>query len=141
MASDPMSVWQPNWAVPPGEILLEALQDRGMTQSELAQRTARPLKTINEIIRGKAAITAETAIQLERALGISARFWTGLEATYRNSLAQQEAQRELEANASWLDGFPNRRPCSSTTDRTRLIQGGDARQPSVIPGPQQPCSL
>src|SRR5215472_12609868 len=106
MASDPMSVWQPNWAVPPGEILLEALQDRGMTQAELAQRTARPPKTINEIIRGKAAITAETAIQLERALGISAQFWTGLEATYRNSLAQQEAQRELEANTSWLDRFP-----------------------------------
>jgi hypothetical protein len=35
--------------VPPGEILLEALEERGMTQSELARRTARPLKTINEI--------------------------------------------------------------------------------------------
>ena len=77
-----------------------------MTQAELAQRTARPPKTINEIIKGKAAITAETAIQLERALGVSARFWTGLEATYRNSLAQQEAQRELEANTSWIDRFP-----------------------------------
>ena len=106
MANDRTPVWQPNWAVPPGEILLEALQDRDMTQAELAQRTARPPKTINEIIKGKAAITAETAIQLERALGISARFWTGLEATYRNSLAQQEAQRELEANTSWIDRFP-----------------------------------
>ena len=100
MASDPMSVWQPNWAVPPGEILLEALQDRGMTQAELAQRTARPPKTINEIIRGKAAITAETAIQLERVLGISAQFLDGAEASYRDSLARREAQRELEANAS-----------------------------------------
>jgi HTH-type transcriptional regulator/antitoxin HigA len=106
MANDPTSAWQPNWAVAPGDILLEALQDRGMTQAELAQRTARPPKTINEIIKGKAAITAETAIQLERAVGISARFWTGLEATYRSSLAQQDAQRELEANASWIEGFP-----------------------------------
>jgi HTH-type transcriptional regulator / antitoxin HigA len=106
MANDPTSVWQPDWAVPPGEILLEALQDRDMTQAELAQRTARPPKTINEIVRGKAAITAETAIQLERALGISAQFWTGLEAIYRNSLAQQVAQRELEANTAWLNRFP-----------------------------------
>ncbi|MGH2682728.1 MAG: HigA family addiction module antitoxin [Actinomycetota bacterium] len=106
MANDPTSGWQPDWTVPPGEILLESLQDRGMTQSELARRMARPLKTINEIIKGKAAITAETAIQLERALGISARFWTGLETRFREHAARQEAQKELEANASWADGFP-----------------------------------
>jgi HTH-type transcriptional regulator/antitoxin HigA len=106
MANNPQSAWQPDWTVAPGEILLEALQDRGMTQSELAQRLARPLKTVNEIIKGKAAITPETAIQLERALGISARFWTGLEAQFRNTLARQEAERELAAQANWIDDFP-----------------------------------
>jgi HTH-type transcriptional regulator/antitoxin HigA len=106
MANDPAKAWQPNWLVAPGEILLEALSDRGMTQAELAQRTARPAKTINEIIKGKAAVTAETAIQLERVLGISARFWNGLEAAFREGLARLEAQQELEANVSWLDGFP-----------------------------------
>ncbi len=59
MASNPQSAWRPDWTVAPGEILLEALQDRGVTQSELAQRLARPLKTVNEIIKGKAAITPE----------------------------------------------------------------------------------
>lgn len=106
MATNPRTGWNPDWTVPPGEFLLEALQDRGMSQSELARRMARPVKTINEIINGKAAITSETAIQLERALGISARFWTGVEASYRDSLARHEAQRELEANATWIDGFP-----------------------------------
>ena len=106
MATNPRSGWNPDWAVPPGEILVEALQDRGMSQSELARRMARPVKTINEIINGKAAITSETAIQLERALGISARFWTGVEASYRDSLARHEAHRELEANAAWVDDFP-----------------------------------
>ena len=106
MATNPRTGWTPDWAVPPGEILLEALQDRGMSQSELARRMARPVKTINEIINGKAAITSETAIQLERTLGISARFWTGVEASYRDSLAQEEAQRELEANVAWIDDFP-----------------------------------
>lgn len=122
MASNPTPTWQPDWAVAPGEILLEALQDRGMTQAELAQRMARPPKTINEIIKGKAAITAETALQLERALGISARFWNGLESTYRDSLARQEAQRELESNVSWLDGFP-----IADLVRYRQIERGTSR--------------
>jgi HTH-type transcriptional regulator / antitoxin HigA len=106
MATSSRPGWQPDWAVAPGEILLEALQDREMTQSELAQRLGRPLKTVNEIIKGKAAITPETAIQLERALGISARFWTNLETLYRDTLARQEAQAELEAQAGWVDSFP-----------------------------------
>ena len=41
-------VWQPDWTVPPGEILSEALQDRGMSQSELARRMDRPLETVNQ---------------------------------------------------------------------------------------------
>jgi addiction module HigA family antidote len=106
MATELTSVWQPDWGVPPGDILLEALQERAMTQSELARRMDRPLKTINEIIKGKAAITPETAIQLERALGISARVWNGLEANYREHLARQQALRDLEREAPWVDRFP-----------------------------------
>lgn len=106
MAANPQSGWQPNWTMAPGDILLEALQDREMTQSELALRMARPLKTVNEIIKGKTAITPETAIQLERAIGISARFWTGIESQYRDTLARQESETELASQASWIDAFP-----------------------------------
>lgn len=122
MANDPRSGWQPDWAVVPGEILLEALQDRGMTQAELAQRMARPPKTINEIIKGKAAITAETAIQLEQTLGISARFWTNLEATFREALARRDTQEQLEENADWADGFPLK-----DLKRHNLIQKGASK--------------
>ena len=66
--------FKPNYAVPPGETLRETIESLGMTQAELAQRTGRPKKAINEIIQGKTAITAETAIQLERALGVPASF-------------------------------------------------------------------
>ena len=75
--------WQPDWSVPPGDVLLEALEERSITQAELARRMGRPLKTINEIVKAKAAITPDTAIQLERALGVSAQFWNGLAANYR----------------------------------------------------------
>jgi addiction module HigA family antidote len=100
------AVWQPDWAVPPGEILAEALQDRGMSQSDLARRMDRPVKTINEIVNGKAAITPDTAIQLERATGISARLWNGLETQYREHQARQRAEAELEQYADWAKGFP-----------------------------------
>ncbi|MEV0269625.1 HigA family addiction module antitoxin [Hamadaea sp. NPDC050747] len=99
-------VWQPDWAVVPGEVLLEALEERSMTQVELARRIDRPLKTVNEIVNGKAAITADTAIQLERALGISASIWNGLETNYREYLARERDMLELERDASWADRFP-----------------------------------
>ena len=100
--------WQPDWAVLPGEILAEALQERRMSQSELARRMDRPVKTINEIVNGKAAITPDTAIQLERAIGISARLWNGLEIRYREYVALERAQRELESFAHWARDFPTR---------------------------------
>jgi HTH-type transcriptional regulator/antitoxin HigA len=100
------SVWQHDWAVAPGEILQEALNDRDMSQSELARRMGRPIKTINEIVNGKAAITPDTAIQLERTLGVTATFWNNLEAAYREFLARERAQKELEAHAGWVDAFP-----------------------------------
>jgi HTH-type transcriptional regulator/antitoxin HigA len=107
MASE-QTAWQPDWAVPPGEILAEALGERGMTQSELARRMDRPVKTINEIVNGKAAITPDTAIQLERAIGISARLWNGLEVQYREHLARARAEREMASLADWAKDFPTR---------------------------------
>lgn len=106
--ADKQVLWRPEWAVPPGEILMEALEERGMSQSELARRMGRPFKTINQIVNAKAALTPDTAIQLERTLGISASFWNNLETNYREQLAFARAQEELEANAPWADAFPMR---------------------------------
>ncbi len=74
--------------IPPGEVLAEELEARGMTQKELAARLGRPAQAINEIIKAKKAITPETAIGLEQVLGIDAQFWTNLEADYRLTLAR-----------------------------------------------------
>lgn len=86
----------------PGEILQEAIDERQMTQAQLAERMGRPKKTINEIIKGKAAITAETALQLEKVLGISAGFWNNLESNYRESLARTEDRERLGQHLEWL---------------------------------------
>lgn len=99
-------LYQPDIVSAPGVTLLDLLEERGMTQVALAERIGRPLKTINEIIKGKAAITSETAIQLERALGTPAAFWNQREANYRAYLAQQKELECLTAEKDWLKQFP-----------------------------------
>ncbi len=98
--------YEPDYATAPGETLLEALQDRGMTQADLAARTGRTPKMINEIIKGDAPITPQTAIQFESVLGIPASFWNNRERRYREFLAREDERKRLEEEASWLRDIP-----------------------------------
>ena len=96
----------PNYAVPPGKTLFETLRTLGMTQAELADRMGRPKKTINEIISGKTAITAETALQFERVFGAPASFWNNLERNYRETLARLKEDKQLCLQKEWIKRFP-----------------------------------
>ena len=86
-----MTTMHSDVAVPPGELLAEELEARGMTQGELAERMGRPRQAISAIVHGRKAITAATALQLEEALGIAAHIWIGLEGRYQLALARQAA--------------------------------------------------
>jgi HTH-type transcriptional regulator/antitoxin HigA len=108
MDAKPMTGFRPDYAVPPGETLVEVLEAKGISQSELAERTGRPKKTINEIANGKAAITPETAIQFERVLGVPAVFWNSLEQNYRAALARIAERERLERDVGWLKEIPTR---------------------------------
>ena len=67
----------------PGEVLLEEfLVPLGISQNALARAMAVPPRRVNEIVLGKRAITADTALRLAGALGTSARFWIGLQTDY-----------------------------------------------------------
>jgi antitoxin HigA-1 len=67
----------------PGEILLEEfLKPLGLTQYRLAKSLSVPPRRINEIVKGKRAITADTALRLARFFGNSERFWLNLQTTY-----------------------------------------------------------
>ena len=94
--------------IPPGEVLEEELEARGMTQKELAARLGRPAQAINEIIRAKKSITPETAIGLGKVLGIDAQFWTNLETDYRMTLARKREEDMVADNVQWLDDYPVR---------------------------------
>ncbi|WP_124642895.1 HigA family addiction module antitoxin [Amniculibacterium aquaticum] len=90
----------------PGETLSDTIQAKNLSQTELAERMGRPIKTINEIIQGKTSITPETAIQLERVLGVSAEFWLEREKNYRLELAEINEAESLINTKSWLNHFP-----------------------------------
>ena len=89
MAYGTSRTW-PDLAIAPGEVLLEELQARSMTQKELARRLGRPAQGINEIVNAKKAITPDTAIRLEDVLGIEAQFWLKLESDYQMTLIRQK---------------------------------------------------
>ncbi len=69
--------------VHPGEILLEEfIKPLGISQYRTAKDTSVPPRRINEIVHGKRAITADTALRLARYFGTSERFWLNLQARY-----------------------------------------------------------
>lgn len=88
--------YMPDWISPPGETLQELLEEKGITQAELAQRMGKPKKTINEIVKGKAEITQDTSLQLERVLGVPSSFWNNRERAYRESLARKKEEERLQ---------------------------------------------
>ena len=85
--------------IPPGEILEEELEARGMSRQDLAARMAADPRAIDEIISGEKAIDAETAVGLANALGIGARYWIGLEADYATARARNETTAATRAAA------------------------------------------
>lgn len=89
MASTTLRRAESDLAIHPGELLSEELEVREMSQRALAEAIGRPAQAINEIVRGKKAITAETAIQLEDALGIPAHFWLNLQSDYELAVARR----------------------------------------------------
>lgn len=100
--------YEPDYAVPPGETIAETIAELGITQVDLASRLNMSAKTVNLIIHGKAPITHETAIALERVTGVSAAFWLKREALYQERLARLKDAERLEADLDWLDEFPRK---------------------------------
>lgn len=89
----------------PGEILLEEfLTPMEISQYRLAKDIHVPPRRINEIVHGKRAITADTALRLARYFGTSAEFWTNLQSAYELDVARQviggKLEREIEPVAA-----------------------------------------
>ena len=98
--------YQPDYVSPPGASLFDILEERDMSQAELARRTGLAAKTINEIVSGKAPISSETALMLERVIQVPASFWLRREAAYRTFLAYQKELQKLKRYQEWTNLFP-----------------------------------
>lgn len=74
---------QPKNLFHPGEILFEEfLKPDGITQTEFAKKLGWTRARLNELIRGKRGVTADSALDLAKALGTSAKLWMNIQATY-----------------------------------------------------------
>jgi len=127
MAETRAGEFAPNYASPPGDTITEILDVRGMSQAELALRIGMAAKTVNEIVKGKAPITPETAIKLEHVLGVPASFWNTREQQYREKLACQADGDRLAGQVSWLTEIPvreliNREAIPDSKDKAALVQ-------------------
>ena len=94
------------YIIAPGETILELLESMSMTQSDLASKLGVTPKNINEIIKGKAPITPETALKLEYVFELPASFWNSLESNYREKKLRSQEYMELEKEKSFLKDIP-----------------------------------
>ena len=94
MATD-MSIHS-DLAIPPGEYLEEVIAELDMSKDELARRMRRPPAKLSAMFKGEKAITPDTALQLEKVVGVPAHIWLGLESEYRLTLARRLSEAELK---------------------------------------------
>jgi addiction module HigA family antidote len=81
----------------PGETIKEdVLVPLHMSINQLAKALAVDATRLNEIVRGRRGITADTALRLARYLGTSAEFWLGLQADYELRVARREKLKDIE---------------------------------------------
>lgn len=82
--------------VHPGEILMEDfIEGFAITQHKLAVSIGVPPRRINEIVHGKRAITADTALRLGRYFGVDPQFWLNLQTRYELELAEDLAGAQI----------------------------------------------
>jgi addiction module HigA family antidote len=78
----------------PGRLLRRELEARGLSANRLAIDLAVPSGRVTDILNGRRAITADTAVRLGRYFGNSAEFWLGLQSQYEIALVERERGTE-----------------------------------------------
>ena len=94
--------FSPDWVSPPGDTILDMMEERDWSQVELARRLGFSPKHLNQLIKGKASLTDDTALRLERVLGSTANFWLNREARYRERLARLNVKERYKIGSAGL---------------------------------------
>ncbi len=80
----------------PGEYLKSVLEDASLSANAVALALLVPAKRLTEILNGRRAITADTAMRLERYFGTSAQMWVNLQAKYDLEAAEEKLAERIE---------------------------------------------
>ena len=83
----------------------EVLENRHMTQKELASRMDMSEKHISKLINGEVPLTQDVALRLERVFGVDASFWNGLEAGYREKILKVEYENSIDEEINFAKPF------------------------------------
>jgi len=113
--------------IPPGEYLEEVLEELDMSKAELARRMGRPATKISAIFKGEKAITPETAMQLEKVVGVPANIWLGMESEYRLALARQAEEEQIAKEIKFLTPF-----CYSDLAKQGVVKKLSSRREKVL---------
>ena len=98
--------YEPAQLVPPGQTLVDWLDQEDMTQADFAARTSLTSKHINQVVKGGAAISAEVALAFEHVTDIPARYWLQLEANYQAARQRTIEVESLANHTDLVDLFP-----------------------------------
>lgn len=90
--------WNPDWATHPGQHLKEYLEVRGLKQAEFARLAGLTPKLVSEIINQKNPVTPETAIVLERVLGLTAEIWMSIQTDWDLFQLRKEQEKHSETH-------------------------------------------
>lgn len=96
----------PDWVSPPGDTILDLLEERAWTQQQLADRLGYTPKHVNQLIKARVPLTEDAAIRLQNVLGASVGFWLTREAQYRERVAVLDAAERQVPMVPWLERFP-----------------------------------
>lgn len=96
----------PNWASPPGETMVDLLEEKNLSLVEFAAQIGYTVGRTNDLLHGNSPITDEMAQRLADVLGASATFWMNRESQYRDDISRLESEASSPMNEDWLKELP-----------------------------------
>lgn len=123
--------YSPDWVSPPGDTILDLLEEKDWTQDQLADRLGYSTKHVSQLIKGKVSLSEDAAVRLQSVLGASVGFWLKREALYRERAALLDAQARHASMVSWLDDLPVRElmDAGGITSRPRI---DEKSKPAIV---------
>ena len=114
----------------PGETIKELLEDKEMTQEELAIRTGYSAKHISEVISGKKSISSKFANALEYVFGIPTEFWINLQGNYDKEVLELEKLNNI--NEEEFNILEDLKDVVRYCEKTKIIDGGKNKSLTIL---------